>query len=104
MGLFYNVKNSDNINSYNYNNCNDQIVKLNPIMVVAQENNWFYFTINIFYIEWKIARLIWIGFYNNDDNEKCLLVKLSKDIIRFLFSFLGTLILKRNGRRSSVCI
>ena len=42
-------------------------------------------------IKWNIARLIWIGFYKNNENDKCLIQQLSKDVISYLLSFLGPL-------------
>lgn len=31
--------------------------------------------------QWKIVRLIWIGYLKNEKNKKCLFVNLPKDII-----------------------
>lgn len=39
-------------------------------------------------IEWKIERLIWIGYYQNSQNDKCLIKQLPKDIIKTMLSFL----------------
>ena len=31
---------------------------------------------------WQQERIIWIGFFNNVNNAKCLISKLPKDIVR----------------------
>ena len=41
------------------------------------------------YLQWEKERIIWIGFYNNDDNEKCLIRLLPKDIVFSILQFLG---------------
>ena len=41
------------------------------------------------YILWKQERLIWIAFYKNMENSKCLLVKLPKDIIKYIITLIG---------------
>ena len=50
----------------------------------------------IYHLKWKIERIIWIGFYNSNDNknknEKCLIGLLPKDIVFHLLEFL-----RRNG-------
>ena len=33
------------------------------------------------YLSWDIERIIWIGYYKNIDNDKCLITKLPKDVI-----------------------
>ena len=38
-------------------------------------------------LKWEIARLLWIGYLKNNDNPKCLLPKLPKDIIIHILSF-----------------
>ena len=62
-----------------------------PEMIVGQENSWFHFPVHIFYCKWKVVRLIWIGFYKNDDNKMCLIGKIPKDVIQHLLCFLGTI-------------
>ena len=43
-------------------------------------------------IEWKLERIIWIGYYKNDqnnhDNHQCLLAKLPKDVVLYMLMFL----------------
>ena len=41
------------------------------------------------YFQWEKERIIWIAFYNNDDNEKCLIKWLPKDIVFYMLQFLG---------------
>ena len=38
-------------------------------------------------LDWKIHRLLWIGYEKNCDNEKCLIATLSKDIIFLILEF-----------------
>ena len=52
------------------------------------------FTLNILLHrnKWEILRLIWIGFYKNDNvsNSKCKLHLLPKDIINHIIKMIGT--------------
>ena len=41
-------------------------------------------------LEWRIERLVWIGYWKNDENEQCLLNHLSKDVIMLMLAFVGT--------------
>ena len=68
-----------------YNNNDDQ----NAIFFVSQENKYFLFKINVNYIEWKLVRLIWIAFYKNGENDKCLIKIISKDSLKHILIFLG---------------
>ena len=38
-------------------------------------------------LDWKIHRLLWIGYEKNCDNAKCLIATLSKDIILLILEF-----------------
>ena len=38
-------------------------------------------------LDWKIHRLLWIGYNKNCDNEECLIATLSKDIIFLILEF-----------------
>ena len=43
----------------------------------------------IFYgLEWKRIRLIWIAFLKNDDNDKCLIKLLPKDVLKCIVNLL----------------
>ena len=55
-----------------------------------QESSYFFCCFYSGYIEWKIVRQIWIGFYNNQNNEKCKIQLLPKDIVGHIITFLGT--------------
>ena len=57
--------------------------------LVVQEHNYCKFTIYRHYLKPTIERQIWIGFYKNDDNNKCFIKKLPKDVIIYIFSFVG---------------
>ena len=39
-------------------------------------------------IEWNIERIIWIAFYQNKDNKKCLIQLLPKDIVKKILALL----------------
>ena len=62
------------------------------IVLIMQENKYSHFVVFSGCIEWKIVRLIWIGFYNNENNDKCLIKTLPKDIIKLVVSFLGRVV------------
>ena len=50
-----------------------------------------YFSLNIYvhYVQARIERIIWIGFYKNKDNDKCLIQTLPKDLILHILYLLG---------------
>ena len=54
-------------------------------VLVVHENSFC--LINIF-LETKAERIIWIGFYKNDQNKDCLINQLPKDLIKCILSFL----------------
>ena len=68
-----------------YKNKDDQ----NGIFFVSQDKKYFLFKINVIYVEWKQIRLIWIAFYKNDKNDKCLIKIISKDSLKHILTFLG---------------
>ena len=49
------------------------------------------FDLNVYmhYIEPRIERIIWIGFYKNKENKKCFVKTLPKDLIIYILYFLG---------------
>ena len=51
----------------------------------------FVFKVYVHYIEWKQARILWIGFHKNDKNKKCLLQSLGKDVVKQIITFVGPL-------------
>ena len=38
--------------------------------------------------EWKIEKLLWIAFYKNEKNEKCLIATLPKEIVTHIVGWL----------------
>ena len=58
-------------------------------IVVLQGNKQFIFDIYRYYIEWDVARIIWIGFYKNEQNDKCCIDALPKDLVKYIFLLLG---------------
>ena len=56
-------------------------------MLVFQNEDYFMF--NIVLGKWNIERIIWIAFYKNDENDKCLIDTLPKDIVEYVLSFLS---------------
>ena len=72
------------------NNTNNNNLRLHHIrIIVMQQTNCKYLNIFTHCIEWKIARIIWIGFYKNDKNDDCFIPILGKDIVHFILKFLG---------------
>ena len=59
-------------------------------IIIMQNTCCAYFKIFTNILEWKIARFIWIAFYKNEENDKCLIKKLPKDIIKnYILKFIG---------------
>ena len=59
-------------------------------VIIIEDTKCAYFNVFLDIFEWKIARLIWIGFYKNDKNSKCFIGTLPKDIItNYIFKFIG---------------
>ena len=57
-------------------------------MIVINSNE--YCSVKIFHLTtWSVIRLIWIGFYKNQDNDKCLIDTLPKDIVNCVITFLN---------------
>ena len=44
-----------------------------------------YISVNI---SWQLQRLIWIAFHENEQNDKCFVALLSKDVVKYILSFL----------------
>ena len=51
--------------------------------------NYYSLEVAIHYLDWKIARLIWIGFDKNGGNDQCFIDPFAKDVILYILSFLG---------------
>ena len=58
-------------------------------LLILHDTNYFYLNIYVDYIESKIERIIWIGFYKNKENNKCLIKTLPKDLINYVLYLLG---------------
>ena len=58
-------------------------------LLILNEKNYFCVNIYINYIDSKIERIIWIGFYKNSENNKCLIKTLPKDLIICILDLLG---------------
>ena len=58
-------------------------------LIVIQGLNCGHFKIKFDVLQWKIARLIWIAFYKNTKNDKCVIDRLPKDVINFILTFVG---------------
>ena len=58
-------------------------------MVIAHDKNYCIFNVYTRYVESNIERIIWIGFYKNDKNDKCLIKNLPKDLVIYLLFLLG---------------
>ena len=46
-------------------------------------------------LEWKIHRLLWMGYLKNVNNETCYLSKVPKDIIKYIIKFFRIFDIKR---------
>ena len=58
-------------------------------LLILQENSYFRLNIYIHHLESTIERIIWIGFYKNAENKKCLIKTLPKDLIMYILDLLG---------------
>ena len=58
-------------------------------IIVLQGNKHFLFDIYKHYVEWDVARIIWIAFYKNVKNDKCFINTLPKDLVKYIFTLLG---------------
>ena len=55
-----------------------------------QDNNYCTFKIYTHYLTWDIARILWIGFYQNSENKDCFIYTLPKDLVKFILSMIGS--------------
>ena len=58
-------------------------------LLILYKKNYFHLNIYVNYIESFIERIIWIGFYKNAENNKCLIKTLPKDLIIHILYLLG---------------
>ena len=63
----------------------------NQSVIIAHRQK--YFELNIYNsrnsMEWGRERILWIGFYQNNDNNQCLMKRLPKDVLKYILSFIG---------------
>ena len=64
--------------------------RVNQNIIVLHKYDCFVFDFCLHYLSWEVARIVWIGFEKNVNNDKCLLNLLSKDLIKHVLSLLGT--------------
>ena len=58
-------------------------------VIAMQDHNYCTFKIYTHYLTWDVARLLWIGFYNNTQNKNCLIDSLPKDLLKHILRFFG---------------
>ena len=64
------------------------VVALRNKCLVMQDNKYWYFN---FYCQlaWEMERQLWIAFHKNDQNDKCYLNLVSRDVLmKIIFFFL----------------
>ena len=62
---------------------------INASIIICQKKKYCLFNIYKYYVSYNIERIIWIGFYKNETNGKCLMNKLAKDLIIYILHFVG---------------
>ena len=74
-------------------------------IVVMQSTKYCSFELIKNGIPWKIERIIWIAFYKNNTNRKCLLKLLPKDIVKVIVDLLSkTLLGQEFVKEKSICL
>lgn len=63
--------------------------RTNQSMIVLQRRKHFIFDIHVDYVEWNVARIIWIAFYKNRHNSNCFIGQLPKDLIKSILDLVG---------------
>ena len=69
-------------------------------IVVLQKKQHFVFDVYVHSIEWDIARIIWIGFYKNSENDKCFIHQLPKELLKCILGLLGKTTGLKNANRA----
>ena len=57
-------------------------------IAVFYEKKYFCFEL-VAEISWEMQRIIWIGYYKNEQNNKCLIALLPKDVVKLIFKMLS---------------
>ena len=61
-------------------------------VVVIQHHNYCTFNVYSSFLQWNIARIVWIGFYKNRENGNCFLDLLPKDVVKYIIKFLACVV------------
>ena len=69
-------------------------------VIVMQDHNYYAFDVYSHYIGWNQAKTIWIGFHKNEANDKCLIAKLPKDIIKYIIKIVGVVGIPKTAARA----
>lgn len=76
------------------------------LCVVICEDNCTWFNVYKFedLVEWKILRLVWIGFHKNSQNKRCYISLLPKDIVNHVTKFVGNIVVDETEKMQCVKI
>ena len=89
----YCLKSNDvhNLTTITRNNSVDCIIndKIYSCHAHLEDMQLFYISLKSRRVDWKIERLVWIGYCKNTNNDKCLLVHLPKDIVKKILLLLA---------------
>lgn len=66
-------------------------VNNNRSILIIQDKNCYILNVYRHYVEAKIERILWIAFYKNEKNDKCLIKNLPKDLVVNILKLLGKL-------------
>ena len=97
--LIETLKTHDNLNEYDQR-LTVEFIQVNYTHILPRHGTiYFKDFLNEFYLhdfceseenKWKIERIIWIGYEKNIDNDKCLIAKLPKDLVKKCLSFVSS--------------
>ena len=74
-------------------NCGPLLFSTKDGIIAVAKLNYAFFNVFFDILKWEVARLIWIGFYKNNDNDKCFIGQLPKAIItNYIFELLGNVL------------
>ena len=71
-------------------------------VIVMQQRVCYYFDISDCILDWKMERLIWIGYYKgiyNGKKNRCLFSKLPKAIVTHVIKFIAFVKMDEKNRR-----
>ena len=103
----YDVKNGKELTLGFYdkpNECDEEqnkqvTAKIEKIVQIRHSNiqKVYTYNLNVKYpaqnniLQWRAARVVWIGYYKNEKNSNCLINSLPKDLINHILRFVGDL-------------